>query len=502
MKKEKIFLITILISAFLLRFVYLSQPNFFFDESIGAEEVENVKQGIPISFTKSHALDYLKVFPYIFKVNEFTMRIYSVITGTLLVLLVYFLGKNLYNKKCGIVAALLLAVCPLHVIYSRFTFLDIPQSLFLIGAILLAEKSFENWISMVFSAILFSFAFIIKPNSIIIWAIYWGFIIYERRSLYHFIILNSVSLLSVILIVALIEGNLIYFAYGVFNRMFGGGLGSTYPFYYYFVVLLALSPIIYLVALIAICKKKVNRSDKLIAFIILAYIFVISFIQTWRFPRYLVLIAPFIMILVARFAISLKKITKYVVILLILSGLIWTSYYIIKFNKYTVWTDVDDYIKFNYPQSKISIDIYASYPFMFYNKGNIIASINPSDLNMGDLVILTRLFSNSTLSYSPFENDYFTFLKCKRCIRNRDYYLDYYVPYVKDNGILLETFKNFDTDAVWIYEITDAENVTNAPPLWVQKDGFIKEKMWNFICNKKLFSNKEGVQEKCIYRIF
>ncbi len=51
--------------------------------------------------------------------SEIALRTPSVVAGVLTVFVVYILGKKLFNKQIGMVAALLLATSPLHIYYSQ-----------------------------------------------------------------------------------------------------------------------------------------------------------------------------------------------------------------------------------------------------------------------------------------------------------------------------------------------------------------------------------------------
>jgi len=56
-------------------------------------------------------------------------RLVSVIAGVITVYLVYELGRQLYGRRTGLVAALLLAVMPYHVVVSRQVLLDGPMTM-------------------------------------------------------------------------------------------------------------------------------------------------------------------------------------------------------------------------------------------------------------------------------------------------------------------------------------------------------------------------------------
>lgn len=134
----KFFLALILVLAFFLRFVKLTEipPSLNWDEvSIGYNAYSILKTGrdewgefFPLHF-KSFGEYKLPVqiyasIPgiYFFGLNEFGLRITPAIYGVLTVLVCYFLGKKLFSKKVGIVSALLLGISPWHIQLTRASF--------------------------------------------------------------------------------------------------------------------------------------------------------------------------------------------------------------------------------------------------------------------------------------------------------------------------------------------------------------------------------------------
>ncbi|MDO8573342.1 MAG: glycosyltransferase family 39 protein [Candidatus Daviesbacteria bacterium] len=61
----------------------------------------------------------LWVWGHIFGFAEISVRLPSVILGTATVWLTYLLGKEIFNKKIGLLSALFMAIAPLHVYYSQ-----------------------------------------------------------------------------------------------------------------------------------------------------------------------------------------------------------------------------------------------------------------------------------------------------------------------------------------------------------------------------------------------
>lgn len=63
-------------------------------------------------------------------------RVMSAIMGVATVPVVYFVGAKLYGRAAGIIAALVFAVLPLHIIHSHFATVDVPATLWVTVALL------------------------------------------------------------------------------------------------------------------------------------------------------------------------------------------------------------------------------------------------------------------------------------------------------------------------------------------------------------------------------
>ena len=68
----------------------------------------------------------------LFGVSDAAARAVPAIFGVLTILITYFIGKTLYNKKVGLVSALVLAFLPYHIIITRQALVDVPLSFFFI----------------------------------------------------------------------------------------------------------------------------------------------------------------------------------------------------------------------------------------------------------------------------------------------------------------------------------------------------------------------------------
>ncbi|PIS09388.1 hypothetical protein COT75_01780 [Candidatus Beckwithbacteria bacterium CG10_big_fil_rev_8_21_14_0_10_34_10] len=139
MKKEKIFLLVILILAFFLRFYRLNKvpPSLSWDETaIGYNAYSIWKTGkdefgfrLPFAFKsfgdyKSPLLVYLTVpFVGIFGLNEWAVRFPSALISFFTAIVVYLLVKELFkNNKISLITGFLMAISPWHLQFSRPAF--------------------------------------------------------------------------------------------------------------------------------------------------------------------------------------------------------------------------------------------------------------------------------------------------------------------------------------------------------------------------------------------
>ena len=67
-------------------------------------------------------------------------RLIALVLGVLTVYLVYLLGKRAYGRRTGLLAALLMAILPIHVMHSKFMAVDVPATFFVTLALLFAVR--------------------------------------------------------------------------------------------------------------------------------------------------------------------------------------------------------------------------------------------------------------------------------------------------------------------------------------------------------------------------
>ena len=117
-------MLTVIILALLLRVISLNQ-SFWLDEATSGLVVRNFN--LVEILTKFSPGDFhpplyylvLKVWSYVFGTSEIALRFPSIVFGILTIYTVYLLGKELFSKKVGLMAGVLLATSGLHIYYSQ-----------------------------------------------------------------------------------------------------------------------------------------------------------------------------------------------------------------------------------------------------------------------------------------------------------------------------------------------------------------------------------------------
>lgn len=171
--KIKVLLILVIILAFFLRFYKVTEipPALNWDEvSIGYNAYSILKTGkdewnqsFPVHF-KAYGEYKLPMQIYasipaiaLFGLNELGVRITPVIYGTLTVLIIFFLGKELFDSEIAALAsAFLLGVSPWHIQLTRASFESSLATLFVVLGIWFLIKGFKDQKWLIYSMIPFA----------------------------------------------------------------------------------------------------------------------------------------------------------------------------------------------------------------------------------------------------------------------------------------------------------------------------------------------------------
>ncbi len=148
-------LVILLVSAG-LRMLYLGGLGFNSDEAVYAGQAAAIARDPDLSplfpIFRAHPLLFhvLLSIPFQLATVDLLARLFAALVGILTVFVLYHLGTDLYGERAGLLAALLLAVMPYHVIVTRQVLLDGPMTLFatltLFSVVRFARTQHPRWL--------------------------------------------------------------------------------------------------------------------------------------------------------------------------------------------------------------------------------------------------------------------------------------------------------------------------------------------------------------------
>jgi hypothetical protein len=144
--RTSLILVAILTTAFLVRTWNLMALGFNSDEAVYAGQASSIA-GNPellpyFPIFRAHPLLFQSLIsiPYQIAVSPLVGRLMSVAFGVATVYLVYLVGKTMYSRGVGMIAALIVALMPYHVVVTRQILLDGPLAFFATLSLLLLAQ--------------------------------------------------------------------------------------------------------------------------------------------------------------------------------------------------------------------------------------------------------------------------------------------------------------------------------------------------------------------------
>ncbi|MAG78258.1 hypothetical protein CL616_02735, partial [archaeon] len=158
-KKWIYVLILFIIVGLRLGYMDVNEDNYYWDEMVYLHLSESIEQG---SYYSSIGEEFrAPLFPFLlsfFNQLHFIMFI-LVIVG---MLLVYYLGKEIYNEEVGLISAIILGSMELYFFYSLKILVEPLTIIFLLGAMILLYKSKKNNYFIYWASVLMGLAVLTK----------------------------------------------------------------------------------------------------------------------------------------------------------------------------------------------------------------------------------------------------------------------------------------------------------------------------------------------------
>jgi len=123
----------------------------------------------------------------VFGVNNFASRIFSAVFATLSLIVVFYLGKKIYNRTVGFLSALVLGTFTTFYMFARLAMTDVPLVFFVLGSIyffVLSEKTEKPTRYAALSGLFFGLALMTKQiEALLILLIILTYLIATKRSI-------------------------------------------------------------------------------------------------------------------------------------------------------------------------------------------------------------------------------------------------------------------------------------------------------------------------------
>lgn len=366
-------LVFLLIFGFILRFYKLSVQSLWIDEGFSINgALQTLKYGYPLlesRFIYSGSLlnNYIiSFFIVILKDVIFASRLVSVIFGVLSILIIYYLGKEIYDKKVGIIAALFVTFSTWEISWSRqarmYTQLQFFYllSLYLFSKFL-NNKNFKYFILLIICTLATIFSHSLGFSLLLIYFIYMLINFNEFREVvkllsnkkYFFVFIIAVSPILYLVIKSLVLSD---FSFVNYFTKYIYYLRFSHTILFYFALIGMLFSL-----------KEIKKSSLFLLSFFIPYL-IISFIVILFHYRYLFFILPVLFIFTAYFIVNFsgyfKKLSSIISMILIFIVLLYGFSFIPK-EEYKLesltpqpnFKEVYSYIKENY-DDEIIIDSY------------------------------------------------------------------------------------------------------------------------------------------------
>ncbi|MFH1210170.1 MAG: glycosyltransferase family 39 protein [archaeon] len=180
-KSNHKYIILLFIIGFLLRIIIASNLDPNADEMIYAPHAVNItSSGLLQEMNEDPLWFYLTDIGYkIFGVNLLTSRLLSIIFGALSIIIIYLLGKEMFNEKIGLISSFLLTFSSFHILITQAE-MDVPMTFFIMLSLYFLVKFFKDAKSLnyILSIILLIIAILMKTIAAVFIPAYVIFIIY------------------------------------------------------------------------------------------------------------------------------------------------------------------------------------------------------------------------------------------------------------------------------------------------------------------------------------
>jgi 4-amino-4-deoxy-L-arabinose transferase-like glycosyltransferase len=339
-------------------------------------------------------LPYLLAFFYFLKL-DFLIKFLLPLIGTLTIFLVYLLGKEMFDKKVGIISAAIFSLIPIHVIYSAKILNDVLVTFFIVLAFLFFWKGFEKGKEKykIFFGITLGIGLLTRYTMLWVILIFPAYLLIRDKSLKFlkdkhlwYAILGFFAVLIPWFIYGYFEYGNIFggFIHGFKAAAYWGGRQSWMFFFQNSWYLFSISGVLFILSLVWIFfKKEYKKKEIYILLIWSIFYFAMLIIMPHKEGRFVIPIVPAISLIIGY---SLDKIKKY-------KKIIFVAILLILFLS-CIWMFIND--------MKISSNVNTK---CFIETMDFLKSQNGEYKTISENPAIVRYFTNTESSFYPEINE-------------------------------------------------------------------------------------------------
>jgi len=377
--KNNLMFLGVLLVAFVIRlyyFVYTNGQTLWWDESEYMSMAKNIFYGIPYEFNPQRPILFPLLIGFFLLMGENFVKFFiSFLPSIGVVILTYLLGKEIYNKKIGLIASFIMSVFWISIFNATRIHADTLALLFSLLGIYFFWKGYisnksEKLLSLGF--LFMSLGFMIKVNAALAPLIIFVFVVItekldflKQKILWKSVVWFFIPLIPYFIYNYVKFGTIFSFISGYvdpnslaskFQSSFNWSIfGFTYDFTNTLFFILFLIGILFVLLNIImgfdLIYKEKNLKVKADLLSILSILIVICwfvFIERWSAePRWLILMAPFMFLVIGRGILdsfNYIKINGRIVFFIIIILLFLGSYSQLKYNDELIKSKKDSYI--------------------------------------------------------------------------------------------------------------------------------------------------------------
>ena len=121
----------------------------------------------------------------LFGINDFSAILFVLLTSLASIILIFYFGRLLFNDKVGMIAAFLLSIFPMNVVYATKLTSDLPSAFFMsLGVYIFLyceKKSTQSYSKYFLSGILIGIAYLIRESALLIALFFIAYILWKRK---------------------------------------------------------------------------------------------------------------------------------------------------------------------------------------------------------------------------------------------------------------------------------------------------------------------------------